>query len=61
MIRGMVGREQRGVAGITSGILWRRKEKEKRKRNGVGWGREEEREEPSAVASEQTGLLDKMT
>jgi hypothetical protein len=26
----------------------------------LGWGREEDREEPGAVASEQAGLFDKM-
>jgi hypothetical protein len=31
-----------------------------RQRGKNRWGREEDREEPSAVASEQAGLLDKM-
>jgi hypothetical protein len=53
--RGMDGRGKGGVEEIIS----RGNKGGQRGKNG--WGREEDREEPSTVASEQAGLLDKMT
>jgi hypothetical protein len=49
----------RNNAGYTSEEKREKKKKKKKQRNGVGQGREVERVEPSTVASEQTGLMDR--
>jgi hypothetical protein len=53
-------REARSKVGDTREKKKKKKKKTNKTKGGMGWGREEESEEPSMVASEQTGLLDKM-